>query len=131
MNIYQHENGFTYTASNNAIVNIRGAGDQSVTLDGTTFPNDVTINSGGVVTFEDSGVISGDLTLTTGTVRIANGATLQVSGNISAASGTTFDIQPGGTLVLGNGSALTINSGATLEMVGTSLLMMPAIIQSQ
>ena len=113
------ENGFTYNNTNNAIVNIRGAGDQSVTLDNTTFPNDVTINSGGIVTFEDSGVISGNLTLTAGTVEIANGATLQVTGNVSVNAGTTFDIEPGGTLVLGNGSSLTVISGGTLEMVGT------------
>lgn len=115
------ENGFTYTTSNNAIVNIRGAGDQSVSLAGTTFPNDVTVNSGGVVTFEDSGTIGGNLTINGGTVRIASGVSLRVDGNISVATGTTFDIQPGGELILGNGSTLTVNSGGTLEMVGTAV----------
>lgn len=116
------ENGFTYQNSNNAVVNIRGAGDQSVSLDGTTFPNDITVNSGGVVTFEDDGIITGNLNLNGGTIRIANGASLQVGGNITVASGSSFDIEPGGELVMGNGSTLTVNSGGTLEIVGTSVL---------
>ncbi|NQZ19497.1 MAG: hypothetical protein HRT44_09620, partial [Bdellovibrionales bacterium] len=116
------ESGFTFQNSNNAIINLRGAGDQSVNMNGVTFPNDVTINNtGGTVTFEDNGIIAGDLTVTTGDLTIANGANLTVQGNISIATGVTFDIEPGGTLTLANGSTLTINSGGTLEIVGTTV----------
>ena len=113
------ESGFTYTNSNNAIVDLRGAGDQAVTLNSTTFPNDLRVNNtGGTVTFEDTGTIAGDLTLSNGDIRIANGASLTVQGDITVASGSTFDIDPGGTLILGNGSTLTVSSGGTLELVG-------------
>ncbi|MCB0376869.1 MAG: hypothetical protein KDD33_00125 [Bdellovibrionales bacterium] len=113
------ENGFVFSNSNNAIVNLVGSTDQSVFMGSSTFPNDVTVNSSGTVTFEDTGVISGNLTLSGGGITIASGASLQVTGNVSVASGTTLDIEPGGELVMGNGSTITVNSGGTFEIVGS------------
>lgn len=118
------ENGFTFQTSNNAVVNIRGTVDQTVHLGGNTFPNDVNINNtgSGTITFEDSGTISGNLTINSGNVTIANGANLTVLGNITVTTGDTLTIEPGGTLTLGNNSTLTVNNGGILHIVGSPAL---------
>jgi len=112
---------FSYTSGNNAVLRFIGAAAQSVNFNGNTFTGDVQVNNTtGPVTFESNATINGDLTLNGGVTRVATGATLTVKGNISVASGATFDIEPGGLLIMGGGNSLTVASGGTLEMVGNA-----------
>ncbi len=113
------ENGFSYNNANNANIRLQGNTNQSVFLNNTTFPSNLTINSSGNVIFENSGTIGGDINLSSGNIIIAPGTSLQVNGNITISASTTFTIQPGGELILGNGSTLTVNSSGTLSLVGS------------
>lgn len=90
---------------------------------GSTHAGNISVNlsapSSGMVTFDQSGVMGGNLTLTAGTIKIPTGVTLEVQGNITL-NGGTLQIDPGATLKMANTRVLTVNNGATLKIVGTS-----------
>ena len=111
---------YTFTAAAAGIVRATGTNEQSVYLNNVTFPGNFESNATGPVTFENSGTITGNLTLNSGITRIAAGATVTVSGNIVVNNGATLDIEPGGTLVMANGRTITVNTGGTLELIGNS-----------
>lgn len=122
------QNGFVYQNATAAVVNLMGSTSKTIAMNGTTFPRNVNVSTSSVAIFQGTGTISGALAINSGIFRIANGATLNVTGSITVASGATFDIEPGGTLTIGNGSTFIVSSGGTLEMVGTSSL--PASIRA-
>lgn len=117
------DSSFTFSNAASGTIAMRGAGSQSLVP--ISFPGNLVIaNTGGAgsnyVNLDANSSISGSVTVSSGVLRISSGITLTVSGNVTVASGATLDIDPGATLVLGNGSVVTINSGGTLEMVGSS-----------
>jgi hypothetical protein len=114
------ESGFTYQNATTAIVNLTGSTNKSLSFNSTTFPGTVNSNNTATTTVESSGTITGNLNINNGRFAIASGASLTVSGNITVASGATLDVDPGGLLILGNNAVVTINSGGTIEFVGTS-----------
>lgn len=112
---------YTFTSATNGSITFLGTGNQSVNFNGRTFPGGITVNSAtSVVNVESSGTINGNLTLTNGIFRIADGVTFNVGGNITVASGATLDIEPGGTLTLGNGRSITVNGTGILELIGNA-----------
>ncbi len=116
------ENGFIFTdVGSTAALVMGGSSNQSMTV-GTTFPGDLEINNSGgassIISVNGDSAISGDLTITSGLLKITSGVTLTVDGNVTVANGAILDIESNGTLKLGNGSTLTVSIGGTLEMVG-------------
>lgn len=112
--------GFTFQNATAAVMNMAGTTPKTITMNGSTFPFNMNVNSSSTVTFQDTGTIGGALAVNTGTFRIASGATLTVTGSVTVGAGATFDIEPGGSLRLGNNSVFTVGNTGTLEMVGTS-----------
>ncbi len=97
--------------------------NQSITAN-TAFPGNVTINNtfnsgAGIVSVDSDFTVGGDLTLTSGVLRVTAGNTLYVNGNINV-NGGTLKIEPGASVVLGDGKTLTVGASGTLEMVGSS-----------
>lgn len=119
---FETSTGFTFqNTTTAAILRFIGTAAQSVNLNSHTFPGSVQVNNTtGPIVFESSGTISGSLTLNGGTTRIASGVTLTVNGGITVNSPAILDIEPGATLVMANGTTMTVALGGTLELVGTS-----------
>lgn len=117
------ESGFTFTGAANSSIIMGGTTSQSFKLS-QLYPGDVIINNSGglssIISVDADSFIGGDLTITSGLLRVASGVTLEVQGNIVVQSGAKLDIEGGATLKLGNGRSLTINSGAELELIGTT-----------
>ncbi len=113
--------GFTFSNATNGTLVMGGSASQSMTI-GTAFPGDVDINNSGgassIISVDGDSTINGNLTVTSGTLRVATGVTLNVLGSITVYTGAVLDVEPSGTVAMGNGSVITINSGATLELVG-------------
>ncbi len=105
------------------VFSMSGSSNQGISA-ATAIPNDLVINNSGgitsVVTINDNITVNGNVLITSGTLSIPNGSTLTVLGNITVSSGAALDIEGGGTLVLSNGSSLTVDAGAIIELVGDS-----------
>jgi len=118
--------GYIFSNATNATVAMVGTNNQVLSL-GTSWPGNLIINNTGAAGNNqiDLGVdstINGNLTCTSGVLNIGAGLTMTVLGNVTVQTGCTININPGGTLKIGNAKTLTVNSGGTLKMVGTSAL---------
>lgn len=115
------ETGHTFQNSATGILVMQGASNQSLKIQ-TAFPGSLTIaNTGaGTIGVDATSTVNGNLTVTTGTLRINDTYTLTVLGNVVVQTGATLQIDPGGTLQLGSGSTLTVNTGGTLTLVGST-----------
>lgn len=115
--------GFTFTSAGTGTLTMGGVNSQSLTLS-EAFPGTLVIDNSSpteVVSVDGDSYVTGNLTLTDGTLSIPDGITLQVGGNVTVASGAVLDIQPGGTLELTTDNAtITVADGGSLELVGTS-----------
>ena len=111
---------YTFINAATGTLNFNGSSNQSINFQ-SVWPGNVTINStGGKVTVNNNWTISGNLTLTTGTLVIGPGYTLTVGGNV-AINGGTLEISPGGTLNFStNGKTLTVGASGTLQAVGSA-----------
>jgi hypothetical protein len=118
---YKVETGFTFQNATSGSIYMMGSTSQSISQS-TTFPGNLVIaNTGGsIVNVDTNSTFNGTLTINQGVLRINDGVTLTVLGNITIANTGTLDIQPGGTLKMGDGTTLTVNTGGTLQMVGTA-----------
>lgn len=117
------ESGFTFTGAANSSIIMGGTTSQSFKI-GQLYPGDVVINNSGglssIISVDGNSFIGGDLTITSGLLKVASGVTLEVQGNVVVQSGAKLDIEGGATLKLGNGRTLTIDTGAELELIGTT-----------
>lgn len=117
--------GFTFTNSGAASLTMGGISSQSIEIT-EPFPGNLIIDNSSataVVSVDGDSYVTGNLTITDGTLSIPNGVTLQVGGNISIAGGAKLDIEPGGTLELTTDtSTITVADGGTLELVGSASL---------
>jgi len=118
------QSGFIFQNSSSARLAMRGNSNQSLGL-ATTFPGHLTIANGGVspsnvVTLSSNTTIQGNLTLTSGRLRVGTGLSLTVHGNITVQSGAVLDLEPGATLYMANNSVLTVALGGELELLGSS-----------
>lgn len=116
------EAGFTYTGAANSSLIMGGTTNQSMVIS-EPFPGNITINNSGgvtsIISVDGNSTINGNLTVSSGLLRIASGVTLQVNGNVVVQTGAILDVEGGGTLKLANGRSVTVNTGGTLEMVGS------------
>ena len=116
---------YTFTNATTANLAMRGAVSQTLAI-GTAFPGNLIIaNTGGagnnIVSVSDNSTVNGNLTVTSGILRINDGYELTVLGNITVQTGAALEIDPGGTLNLGNGRTLTVNTGGRLKIVGSAV----------
>ncbi len=119
--------GMTFTAATAGpgVLKMRGANSQSLQMR-TTFPGSfVVANTGAagnnLVSVDENSAFSGAVTLTSGVLRISSGKTLTLTGAaVTVQSGAELQVEPGGTLALGNGTVLTVNLGGTLTLVGNA-----------
>lgn len=113
----------TFTFQNAALGELRmmGSSNQSLSLN-TTFPGNLVIaNTGGAtVSVDGDTTITGNVTVTQGTLSIASGKVLTVNGNLTVQTGAVLEVAPGGTLKMGNSRTLTVDAGGTLKLIGTS-----------
>lgn len=112
---------YVFTATSTPIISMASTvATQSITAS-TTYPGNLIINNtfgtDGLVTVDSNLTVSGNLTITHGVLRVTTGHTLTVGGSITVNAGT-LDIDPGATLSLANGQTLTVNTGATFNIVG-------------
>jgi len=117
------QSGFSFTNAANSTIIMGGTSTQSITSNGVAIPRHLTINNTGgateIISVNSDLTVTGNLTVTSGTLQITAGKTLTVLGNITVATGAVLDIEPNATLKLANGSVLTVNAGGTLEIIGT------------
>ncbi len=115
------QSGFTFQSATSGSLRFAGSTTQSMQLE-TAFPGNVTIaNSGGaIVGVDTNSTVNGNATVTQGTLRISDGVTLTVLGNLTVQTGATLEIAPGGILALADGKVLTVDLGGTLKMIGTA-----------
>jgi hypothetical protein len=117
------QSGYTFTNATNGILEMIGTSTQSIAM-ATAFPNDFVVNNSGgassIISVTGNSTINGNLTITSGTLKVLNGNTLTVLGNIIVQTGAVLQVDDGGVLALGNGSTLTVDSGAKLMLVGVS-----------
>ncbi len=116
--------GFTFQNAASANISMRGTNNQILKL-GSAFPGNLIINNSGVTNSDNvslglNSTVNGNLTCTNGVLKIPNGLTLTVLGNIVIQTGCAITVEPGGTLALGNNRTLTVNAGGILNLVGTS-----------
>jgi hypothetical protein len=114
---------YTFTNATNGVLEMVGASNQSMAV-ASAFPGDLIVNNSGgvssVISVTADSTFNGDLTVTSGTLKVLNGSTLTVLGNITVETGAVLQVTDGGVLALGNGSTLTVNSGGKLILVGVS-----------
>ncbi|MCB0391939.1 MAG: hypothetical protein KDD58_11650, partial [Bdellovibrionales bacterium] len=119
------DTGFNFTnATNGGFISFRGTSNQTINL-GTAFPGDLLIANTGstptnVVYLAGSSEVQGDVNISSGVLRVPDGYTLTVLGNLTVQSGGTLEIEPGGTLKLANNSILTVNNGGVLQIIGNA-----------
>ena len=114
--------GGLFTTGGTFRLNKSGGGSANIGVNGSTLQNLLIIGTGGVVyTLQDNLVLNGNFTLTSGTFN-ANGKSVTLGdGLLDVATITdTYIMGPGGTLLLGDGTALTVESSGRFEAVGTS-----------
>jgi hypothetical protein len=111
-----------------SIVNVSGAG-ASLALSGTltATEGDLSVGSGGQVTFQDA--LLGDYALGTVSVNVGgsgSGASLSARGsiNLGSAGPATLNVQTGGTV---SAQSLTVGSAGTLNMLGGTLVLKNAV----
>lgn len=110
--------GSPTVAANGGTIQINGTGAQSIA--GTTF-NNLTFNGTGTKTMTSSGTLTGNLTITTGTVDLTSYSLDRTTngGVFSMASGTTLRI--GGTAGFPTNFATnTLNAASTVEFYGST-----------
>jgi len=109
----------SYAGGTLSTLTMTGAAGQTIAMS-TVFPGHLTIaNTQSLipVTVTANSEISGDLTITTGLLKIQSGATLTVGGNVTLNGGKLL-IEQGGVLKMSNGRTLAVNTGATLSLLG-------------
>ncbi len=125
-------NGFTGTVGGDLIASSTGnfgasgtfvlnrpVGVANISMNGSTIQN-LTINSGAVYTMLDDMILNGNFTLTAGEFNgSGNSVTLGNGADVVSISGI-YRVGSGGTLALGNGTALTVNPTGTIYVVGSS-----------
>ena len=88
------QSGFTFQNAGTGVLAMRGVANQSMSI-GTTFPGNLLIANTGVtpsnvVSVNADSTVSGTLSVNSGVLQVADGATLTVGGNITVASGATL-----------------------------------------
>ncbi len=114
--------GGTFATNSTYILNSSGSGSHQVGTNRSTLLN-LTIDSPGGATYvaQDDISINGDFNLDAGTFN-GNGQYISLgngTADIISIVGT-YQISPGGTLGIGNGTSLTVDAAGTLEAVGTT-----------
>ncbi len=116
------QSGYTFLNATTGTMIMAGATNQTLSM-ATAWPGNLTINNSGgvssIISVTSNSTINGNLTVTSGTLKINSGVTFTVLGNITVQTGAVLDIESGGTLALANGRTLTVDAGGTLEMIGT------------
>lgn len=109
----------TFVTSGTYILNRAGLGSAAnISMNGSTLQN-LTINSGAIYTMLDDMILNGNFTLTSGEFDgNGNSVTLGNGADVVAISGV-YRVGDGGTLALGNGTALTVNPTGTIYVVGS------------